>query len=163
MHVPYNDLAAIEAQIVSLGERPANQIHHQTQAEIVRVLAPKGLAFEMIPRAEEDAANTGRTAWENERWSNWDDYRQILEAAPDARISGGGVDRDMLRSSVKNGAALAWGAEGARYRLDDPGVGLRDNGRRVLTYADLFNLHQTPDPREPEREIELHLTGNMSR
>lgn len=111
--------AAIEAQIVILGERHDNPIHHETQAEIVRVISPAGLAFEMIRRADEDTANEGRSAWENESWSNWNDYRQILEAAPDARISGGGVDRDTLRSSVKNGAALAWGAEGARYRLLD--------------------------------------------
>ncbi len=50
-----------------------------------------------------------------------------------------------------------------QYRLDDPGVGLRNNGRHVLTYAELRNLNPTPDPREPEREIELHLTGNMTR
>jgi len=54
-------------------------------------------------------------------------------------------------------------AENPQYRLDDPGVGLRDNGRSVLTYAALRNLHPTPDPREPEREIELHLNGNMRR
>lgn len=54
-------------------------------------------------------------------------------------------------------------AQAPQYRLDDPGIGLRGNGRRVLTYADLVNLHPTPDPREPEREIDLHLTGNMSR
>ena len=54
-------------------------------------------------------------------------------------------------------------AESPEYRLDDPGVGLRDNGRKVLTYADLVNLNPTPDPREPEREIELHLNGNMRR
>jgi CopA family copper-resistance protein len=54
-------------------------------------------------------------------------------------------------------------AENPQYRLDDPGVGLRNNGRRVLTYADLRNLDPTPDPREPEREIELHLNGNMRR
>ena len=64
---------------------------------------------------------------------------------------------------VKKGPHIDMLADGARYRLDDPGVGLRDNGRRVLTYADLFNLDKTPDPREPGREIELHLTGNMSR
>jgi FtsP/CotA-like multicopper oxidase with cupredoxin domain len=40
---------------------------------------------------------------------------------------------------------------------------LRDNGRRVLTYADLFHLHNTPDPRDPSREVQLHLTGNMTR
>jgi CopA family copper-resistance protein len=54
-------------------------------------------------------------------------------------------------------------ADDPQYRLDDPGVGLRNNGRRVLTYADLKNLNPTPDPRDPTREIDLHLTGNMSR
>jgi CopA family copper-resistance protein len=47
--------------------------------------------------------------------------------------------------------------------LDDPGVGLRHNGRRVLTYADLYTLGGPIDAREPGREIELHLTGNMQR
>ena len=48
-------------------------------------------------------------------------------------------------------------------RLDDPGIGLRDNGRRVLTYADLRSLFDDPDGREPNRTIELHLTGHMER
>jgi CopA family copper-resistance protein len=48
-------------------------------------------------------------------------------------------------------------------RLDDPGIGLRDNGRRVLTYADLHTLFQDPDGREPARTLELHLTGHMER
>jgi FtsP/CotA-like multicopper oxidase with cupredoxin domain len=48
-------------------------------------------------------------------------------------------------------------------RLDDPGVGLRDNGRRVLTYANLHSLFADPDGREPERTLELHLTGHMER
>jgi CopA family copper-resistance protein len=47
--------------------------------------------------------------------------------------------------------------------LDDPGVGLRDNGRRVLTYADLRTLGGPIDARAPGREIELHLTGHMER
>jgi FtsP/CotA-like multicopper oxidase with cupredoxin domain len=50
-----------------------------------------------------------------------------------------------------------------RTDLDDPGVGLRDNGRRVLTYADLHTIGGPIDERGPEREIELHLTGNMER
>ncbi|WP_426664370.1 copper resistance system multicopper oxidase [Rhodanobacter aciditrophus] len=50
-----------------------------------------------------------------------------------------------------------------RSNLDDPGAGLRGNGRRVLTYADLHTLGGSLDPREPGREIELHLTGNMDR
>ena len=50
-----------------------------------------------------------------------------------------------------------------QYRLDDPGVGLRNNGRKVLTYADLKSLTPTTHDRYPDREIVLHLTGNMER
>jgi FtsP/CotA-like multicopper oxidase with cupredoxin domain len=48
-------------------------------------------------------------------------------------------------------------------RLDDPDIGLRDNGRRVLRYADLRSLDAPADDRPPSRGIELHLTGNMER
>ena len=48
-------------------------------------------------------------------------------------------------------------------RLDDPGIGLRGNGRHVLTYADLTNVFPDPDGREPGRTVELHLTGHMER
>ena len=48
-------------------------------------------------------------------------------------------------------------------RLDDPGIGLRGNGRRVLTYADLRSLFADPDGRDPSRTVELHLTGHMER
>ena len=48
-------------------------------------------------------------------------------------------------------------------KLDDPGIGLRDNGRRVLTYAQLRSTFPDPDGREPSRTIELHLTGHMER
>jgi CopA family copper-resistance protein len=47
--------------------------------------------------------------------------------------------------------------------LGDPGVGLRNNGRHVLTYADLRTIGGPLDSREPSREIRLHLTGHMQR
>lgn len=48
--------------------------------------------------------------------------------------------------------------------LDDPGIGLRNNGRRVLTLADLRSQEGVlNDSRSAVREIELHLTGNMER
>jgi len=50
-----------------------------------------------------------------------------------------------------------------RTNLDDPGIGLRNNGRKVLTLADLSTIGGPMDPRGAEREIELHLTGNMER
>jgi len=48
-------------------------------------------------------------------------------------------------------------------KLDDPGIGLRGNGRRVLTYAMLRSAFEDPDGRDPGRTIELHLTGHMER
>ena len=51
----------------------------------------------------------------------------------------------------------------ASRRLDEPGGGLGDNGRRGLTYADLRALRPGRDPRAESREITLHLTGNMQR
>ena len=50
-----------------------------------------------------------------------------------------------------------------RSNLDDPGVGLRDNGRRVLTLADLHTVGGPLDARDPGRTLEFHLTGNMER
>ena len=77
--------------------------------------------------------------------------------------AGYGSGRSIVHADTEYGPHVDMRADAPRYRLDDPGIGLRDNGRRVLTYADLFNIGPTPDPREPEREIDLHLTGNMSR
>lgn len=77
--------------------------------------------------------------------------------------AGFGSDKSVSFDHLKVGPKIDMLARGAQYRLDDPGVGLRDNGRKVLTYSELFNLNRTPDSREPSREIELHLTGNMSR
>jgi len=48
-------------------------------------------------------------------------------------------------------------------KLDDPGIGLRDNGRKVLSYSMLRSTFDDPDGRDPGRDIELHLTGHMER
>jgi CopA family copper-resistance protein len=54
-------------------------------------------------------------------------------------------------------------AEYSKNRMGEPGGGLEGSGRRVLLYTDLKSLAPYPDQREPEREIELHLTGQMNR
>jgi CopA family copper-resistance protein len=54
-------------------------------------------------------------------------------------------------------------ADYSQNRMGEPGRGLEDSERRVLLYTDLKSLEPYPDQREPEREIELHLTGNMQR
>jgi CopA family copper-resistance protein len=66
-------------------------------------------------------------------------------------------------ASTEYGPSVDMRVDRPRTNLDDPGIGLRNNGRRVLTYADLHTLGGPLDPRGAEREMELHLTGNMER
>lgn len=117
------------ADIVILGERHDNPAHHEWQTKLIAALAPAGLAFEMIPRAKEDAANAARAEgvdlgaaldWAGSGWPDWAMYRPIFEAAPAARIAGGGAPRETLRAAAKDGAAAAFGAEAARFGLDAP-------------------------------------------
>ncbi|MCO4860994.1 copper resistance system multicopper oxidase [Cupriavidus sp. WGlv3] len=61
------------------------------------------------------------------------------------------------------GAGTDMRVDMARTNLDDPGIGLRNNGRRVLTLADQHTVGGAMDARGPGREVELHLTGNMER
>jgi CopA family copper-resistance protein len=73
----------------------------------------------------------------------------------------------VIHPATENGPHVEMQAESPQYRLDDPGVGLREHqqkfGRKVLTYAMLKNYYVTEDKRQPSREIQLHLTGNMYR
>ena len=67
-------------------------------------------------------------------------------------------------ASTEYGPSVDMRVDTPRTNLDDPGVGLRNNGRRVLTQADLRSATGVlDDDRTPTREIELHLTGNMER
>ncbi|MGZ0784113.1 copper resistance system multicopper oxidase [Pseudomonas saponiphila] len=65
--------------------------------------------------------------------------------------------------SEKNNPLIDMQAMSTSPKLNDPGIGLRNNGRRVLTYSDLRSTFQDPDGREPSRTIELHLTGHMEK
>jgi CopA family copper-resistance protein len=81
--------------------------------------------------------------------------------------AGFGSTRTIFHTATEFGPHVDMRAATPQDGLSDPGIGLRDHqrayGRRVLTYADIFNLYETIDRRDPDREIQLHLTGNMSR
>jgi CopA family copper-resistance protein len=74
-----------------------------------------------------------------------------------------GMNMPTTTASTERGPGVDMRVGNPRTNLDDPGAGLRGNGRRVLTYADLHTMGGSLDTREPERSIELHLTGNMQR
>ncbi|MAL48711.1 MULTISPECIES: copper resistance system multicopper oxidase [unclassified Methylophaga] len=62
-----------------------------------------------------------------------------------------------------HGPGAAMIARNPVSRLNEPGIGLENVDHRVLVYGDLIGAHPWPDDREPERDIELHLTGNMEK
>ena len=81
--------------------------------------------------------------------------------------AGEGSNSPIEHEASEYGPHVDMRAPAPQSGLNDPGVGLRDHlqryGRKVLTYADIKNLTPTQDKRDPHREIQLHLTGNMSR
>lgn len=74
-----------------------------------------------------------------------------------------GPSKTVRHARTEYGPSVDMRVDTPRTNLDDPGIGLRNNGRRVLTLADLHTLGGPMDPRGAEREIELHLTGHMER
>ena len=82
-------------------------------------------------------------------------------AGPD--MSGGAAGAQQHPATEKGNPLVDMQTMMPASKLNDPGIGLRDNGRRVLTYADLRSLFADPDGRQPRRTIELHLTGHMER
>ncbi|WP_343838601.1 copper resistance system multicopper oxidase [Castellaniella ginsengisoli] len=74
-----------------------------------------------------------------------------------------GASSQVRHARTEYGPSADMHVDMPRTNLDDPGIGLRDNGRRVLTLADLHTVGGAMDSRGAEREIELHLTGNMER
>ncbi len=81
--------------------------------------------------------------------------------------AGFGTNSELHHASTEYGPQVDMRTEMLQSGLNDPGIGLRHHqqryGRKVLTYGDIRNLTPTLDRREPGREIQLHLTGNMDR
>jgi len=95
------------------------------------------------------------------------DHKNHRDQSETLGTAGFGSTREITHGTSETGPHIDMHAESPQSGLNDPGIGLRNHmqryGRKVLTYSDIKNLYPTSDPREPTREIELHLTGNMSR
>ena len=67
-----------------------------------------------------------------------DSKQQTAGMAMDMRgAPGHGSKSENVHAKTEFGPHVDARAEAPQYRLDDPGVGLRNNGRRVLSYSDL--------------------------
>ncbi|WP_316015477.1 ChaN family lipoprotein [Roseobacter sp. HKCCA0434] len=128
---PARDFRA-EADFVIVGEVHGVPEHHATQARIAAEMQPAAIVFEQIDSADTalvngllangaDAATIAdRLAWDETGWPDFALYHQIMLAAPDALIVGGGASRADVRRARQEGAAAAFGANAARYGLDSP-------------------------------------------
>jgi CopA family copper-resistance protein len=110
-----------------------------------------------VPQAEAGHASHGAAAPEGAAAAPVD------HSAHDMSGGAAGAGLQSHPASETNNPGVDMQAVAPSPRLADPGVGLRGNGRRVLTYADLRSAFPDPDGRAPERTIELHLTGHMER
>ncbi len=102
------------------------------------------------------------------------EHRPGVQPMPGLHTMPAGDANDQGRSKIPGAEPVKHGpdthgtgnqavAEYSKNRSGEPGRGLEDSDRRVLLYTDLKSLAPYPDQREPEREIELHLTGHMVR
>ncbi|WP_417622699.1 copper resistance system multicopper oxidase [Parasphingorhabdus sp.] len=80
-------------------------------------------------------------------------------------MTGGMIMRDtsLLPATVKVGPGIDMVSTHPQDRTGYPGLGLDNVPHRVLNYRMLKSLEMDHEKRAPEREMELHLTGNMER
>ncbi|HBS32196.1 MAG TPA: copper resistance system multicopper oxidase [Parvularcula sp.] len=84
-------------------------------------------------------------------------------AADHGSMDHGAMTAAPQRHDHKQGVGVDMVATEPTNRLDEPGLGLESAPHRALRYSQLRSLSPNPDARAPEREIEIHLTGNMER
>lgn len=81
---------------------------------------------------------------------------------PDPRIPGPNGPAPFLPDR-QNSSSVAMVIRNPSYRLHEPGIGLGDDGWRVLTYEDLESAEPQVYAEQPEREMTINITANMER
>ena len=110
--------AAQQADVVILGEIHDNPAHHATQVAYIEAIAPTAVVFEMLLPAEADAVASDMDALSQAKWTNIEDYRDVVAASP--RVVGAALSHDTVRAAFAEGAADVFGAEANRFGLTTP-------------------------------------------
>lgn len=125
---PSAQAALRAADVVLLGETHDNPTHHITQAAIISALRPSAVVWEML--TEEAAARVDRQVlgdpvklaealrWAELGWPPLSIYLPVFQAQPEARIYGALVPREAAYAAIEGGAAVALGADAARFGLN---------------------------------------------
>lgn len=117
-----------QADVVILGEVHDNAEHHRIQAQLVESLKPSAIVWEMI--TQEQAASLTpdilrepqQTAdilqWETSGWPDFALYAPVFRAASQIPHFGALVPRAASQAALKTGVASHFGADAARFGLD---------------------------------------------
>lgn len=118
------------ADVIILGEVHDNPQHHQVQADLVTALQPRALVWEMItqdqaqrltPQILQDAGETARVLdWADSGWPEFSLYAPVFQAGRELSHFGAHVPRAQSQAALKVGVASHFGAEAARFGLDQP-------------------------------------------
>ncbi|SFR08379.1 ChaN family lipoprotein [Poseidonocella sedimentorum] len=118
------------ADVVFIGEVHDNPAHHAVQAARVAELAPAALVFEMLEagvaaRVTEElrrdaAALEAALGWAESGWPDFAMYYPIFTAAPEARIYGAAIPRELARTALNEGAEPVFDGDAARFGLTEP-------------------------------------------
>ncbi|WP_164659483.1 ChaN family lipoprotein [Tropicibacter sp. Alg240-R139] len=118
------------ADVVILGEVHDNPVHHRVQRDVVAALEPRAMVWEMLTAEGADRINRNLISepeklaatirWAELGWPPLSMYLPIFVAAPDAPIYGALVPREAAQGAMEAGAAVAFGADAARYGLNVP-------------------------------------------
>lgn len=135
------------ADIVILGEVHDNPEHHLGQALQIRQLAPRAVVFEMLSPEQAEQMNTDprndlsglgqRIGWNDAGWPDFEMYRPVFEALGDTPVIGAALPRGQVRAAFDTGAAAVFGADAARFGLDQPLPPAQHDARTLLQ----FNAH----------------------
>ncbi len=145
--------AALQADVIILGETHDNPAHHQVQAGWVTALKPKALVFEMLTEAQaaadapelrsDQAALGAALGWADSGWPDFAMYYPIL-AASDAPIYGAAVPRETVQAAFDGDVMALFGEGAAAYGLADPLPEAQLSARLDLQ----FDAHCKAMPRE---------------
>jgi uncharacterized iron-regulated protein len=136
---------AVSAQDISvLGEVHDNPGHHEVQAQAVSGLAPRALVFEMLTPDQADgevldvsgqAELEAALGWAESGWPDFAMYYPIFAAAPEARIYGAGVPREVAQKAMQASLGDVFGANAETYGLTRPLSDAEQEARNALQMA----------------------------
>ncbi len=136
---------AFAQDVLVIGEVHDNPRHHEIQADLVADFTPAALVFEMLT-AEQAARTTpelrgNMTAlaealdWATSGWPDFSMYYPIFAAAPEARIYGAQVPREVARAAFEAGLVNSFKGGAAQFGLTEPLPKTEQSEREAMQLA----------------------------